>query len=100
MRYSLLCCFSAVPIGPGAWQGFTPVPASSDSFGYISSCGDRLDRLGGHVGDLQADLEWRLTIVIASERARSHDVPRRAVDGGLQVNGERVAAASTEGVHP
>jgi hypothetical protein len=58
--------------------------------------GNRLDRLSAHVGDLQADLQWRLTVAIASERTRSHDVPRRAVDGWLLVNGERVAAASTE----
>lgn len=39
-------------------------------------------------------------VAVASERARSHGVPRRAVNGGPLVNGERMAAALADGVDP
>ena len=68
--------------------------------GYISSCERRVDRPGGLIGELHADLKRRLTVAIASERAMLHGVPRRAIDGGLLVHGERVAAASAKGIYP
>jgi len=81
------CPSIAKRVGRSSNVSFVPGRAPHGIPGCTRSCERCLDRLGGRVGDLQADLEWRLPVAIAIERARSHEVPRRAADSGLLVNG-------------
>jgi hypothetical protein len=64
--------------------------------GYSRSCRGRR----GRVGELEADLEWRLTLLIAGEITALRDVAQGAVDAGPLVDGERVTAPSADGVDP